>query len=414
MLPRRQGRVFRRCRSCSRTITSQVKRCDHISEDGRECGGDIGWVYVLDVAIPGSSRRRRRVRSGFATKAEALTALRAAQHADATGRLVEPTRVSVSDYLDTWLAATRSRIGDDLTSTGWRDYEIHVRRHIVPGIGDIPLQALDRNQVKAFYAWLQDGHSSRNGKKPSPKTVHNVHLTLHRALEDAVADSLIPRNPAQGTRHAPRRQQEMQTWDTDQLRAFLNATVDDSLFPLWRLTAMTGMRRGEVLGLKWDDLSASNSTLTVRRQWKRGEQGLVLAPPKTDRGLRTIDVDAETLVVLKEWRKRQLGERLAYEGEWHNDGFIFTRTDGRRQDPDVVSQRFDRIVARLRLPPMRFHDLRHTHATLLLLAGVPAHVVAMRLGHRSVAFTLQQYAHVLPQQQAEAVERLAARLGPAI
>lgn len=364
----------------------------------------------MDVAVPGSSRRRRRVRSGFATKAEALAALREAQHDDYKGRLVEPTRVSVAEYLDSWLATTRSRIGDDLTSTGWRDYEIHVRRHIVPGIGDIPLQALDRNGVKAFYGWLQDGNTSGKGRKPSLKTVHNVHLTLHRAMEDAVADSLIPRNPTQGTRQAPRRQQEMLTWDTLQLRSFLDATVDDRLFPLWRLTAMTGMRRGEVLGLKWDDLSISNSTLTVRRQWKRGERGLVLAPPKTDRGLRTIDIDAVTLGVLRDWRKNQLGERLAHEGDWDDDGFVFTRPDGRRQDPDVVSQRFDRLVTRLRLPPVRFHDLRHTHATLLLLAGVPPHVVSMRLGHRSVAFTLQQYAHVLPQQQAEAVERLATRL----
>lgn len=225
-----------------------------------------------------------------------------------------------------------------------------------------------------------------------------------------MVDGLIPRNPASGARKAPKRRPEMLTWDEDQLRRFLKVTEQDRLFPVWRLTAMSGMRRGEVLGLRWDDLDERASTLTLKRQWKRGERGLVLAPPKTDQGRRTIDIDAETVTVLKRWRRAQLEERMAYDGDWQDSGFMFTRNDGRPHDVDVVSQRFDRLVARAGLPPVRYHDLRHTHATLLLLSGVPPHVVSLRLGHRSVAFTLQQYAHVLPQQQADAVARLAARL----
>jgi integrase len=274
----------------------------------------------------------------------------------------------------------------------------------------VPLQAINRNQVKAFYAWVQEGNSSRNGRRPSAKTVHNIHLTLHRALEDAVEDGLIVRNPASGARSAPKSRAEMLTWTEDELRTFLEATVDDRLYPLWCLTSMSGMRRGEALGLRWDDLDFKASTVTVNRQWKRGERGLILAPPKTERSRRTIDIDNETMSVIKQWRRAQLEERMAYEGDWQDAGFIFTRKDGRLSDPDVTSQRFDKIVTRLGLKPVRFHDLRHTHATLLLLTGVPPHVVSMRLGHRSVAFTLQQYAHVLPQQQAEAVARLAERI----
>jgi integrase len=202
----------------------------------------------------------------------------------------------------------------------------------------------------------------------------------------------------------------MMTWDTDQLRVFLEATSEDRHFPLWRLTAMTGMRRGEVLGLRWDDVDFKASTVTVNRQRSRGERAVVVSPPKTDRGRRTIDIDGETALVLREWRRRQLEERVAYEGEWQDTGLIFTRKDGSPPDPDVTSQRFVRLVARTGLPRIRIHDLRHTHATLLLLAGVPPHVVSMRLGHRNVAFTLQRYAHVLPQQQADAVKHLAAQL----
>lgn len=176
---------------------------------------------------------------------------------------------------------------------------IHVRRHISPGLGDVQLQALNRNQIKAFYAWVQDGNSSRGRRRTSAKTVYNIHLTLHRALEDAVEDGLLIRNPATGARKAPKSQGEMLTWTEDQVCAFLAAMEDDRLYPLWCLTAMSGMRRGEVLGLRWDDLDPKAATISVNRQWKRGERGLVLAPPKTDRARRSIDVDSETVAVLK-------------------------------------------------------------------------------------------------------------------
>ena len=410
---RREGSVYRRCRSCGRNVAPAAKRCDQPLEDGSTCGGEVAWAFIVDVGAPGAKRRSRRRESGFATKQEALAALQEVQEAERAGKLVEPSRITVEDYLDQWLAAVRSRIGDGLSSTGWRDYEIHVRRHIIPGIGDVGVQALNRNQVKAFYAWVQDGNSSRAGRRPAAKTVHNIHLTLHRALEDAVEDGLIVRNPASGTRSAPTGRPEMLTWTEDELRTFLEATAGDRLYPLWCLTAMSGMRRGEALGLRWGDVDFKAATITVNRQWKRGERGLVLAPPKSDRGRRTIDIDEETLAAVKGWRRAQLEERMAYDGDWQDTGFIFTRKDGTLSDPDVISQSFDKLVARLGLKPVRFHDMRHTHATLLLLAGVPPHVVSMRLGHRSVAFTLQQYAHVLPQQQAEAAERLAERIyGP--
>lgn len=407
---RREGGLFRRCRTCGQRVPAPTKTCPHIDETGNPCGGEVAWGFVVDVAPPGAARRKRVTRSGFPTKKEALAAMREVQETDAIGRLVEPTRMTVGDYLTSWLTASRSRIGHDLSASGWRDYEIHVRRHIVPGLGDVPLQALDRTRVKAFYGWVQDGNSSRGGRRPSPKTVHNIHLTLHRALEDATEDALIARNPAAGARSAPKKRQEMLTWNEDQLRTFLELVNEDRLYPLWHLTAMSGMRRGEILGLRWDDLELKNSTVTINRQWKRGEKGIVIAPPKTERARRTIDIDTETLAALKEWRRVQLEERVAYDGEWQESDYVFTRPDGRPHDVDVVSQRFDRLVARLELPPVRYHDLRHTHATLLLSIGVPPHVVSMRLGHTSVAFTLQQYAHVLPQQQAEAVERLAGRL----
>lgn len=156
----------------------------------------------------------------------------------------------------------------------------------------------------------------------------------------------------------------------DQLRHFFEATFEDRLFPLWRLTAMTGMRRGEVLGLRWEDVDFRALTVTVNRQRSRGEGGVVVSPPKTDRGRRSIDIDRETVSVLKEWRRVQLEERMAFEGGWLETGLIFTKKNGAAFDPDVASQRFDRMAKDAELPRIRFHDLRHTHATLLLLAGV--------------------------------------------
>jgi integrase len=317
-----------------------------------------------------------------------------------------PAAELVSDYLDAWLLASRRRIGGDLKSSTWRAYKLHIERHLKPRLHG-KLIDLDRAMLGAVYDELEETGAVRSNRGLSRKTVWNIHLTLHRALEDAVRDGLLTRNPADGAYTKPKTHVETRAWDAEELGTFIRATADDRLAALWRVAAMTGMRRGEILGLRWIDVDIDQGTLAVVQARVRGDGAVETTSPKTDRGRRSIDVDPITVNHLKRHRKRQIADRLETGPAWTETDLVFTRTDGVPLDPDVVSQTFNRIVKDTELHRIRFHDLRHTQATLGLKSGEPAHVVSRRLGHASEAFTLKQYAHVLPGQQREAALRFA-------
>jgi integrase len=188
----------------------------------------------------------------------------------------------------------------------------------------------------------------------------------------------------------------------------LTGIRDHELFPLLRLAATTGMRRGEVLGLRWRDVDLQRGVLQVVQQRVRGADALTYGPPKTSRGRRRIDLDPATVSAPREHRRRQLEDRLAFGPGYIDADLVFARADGSPLDPDVVSRSFERLARRVGLTPIRFHDLRHTHATLALAAGIHPKVVQERLGHSSVSITLDLYSHAVPAMQADAASRIAA------
>jgi integrase len=194
----------------------------------------------------------------------------------------------------------------------------------------------------------------------------------------------------------------MRVWMPAQLRQFLEEIDDHRLAPAFFLAANTGMRRGEVLGLRWDDVDLDAARISVRHAVLNVAYELILADVKTKTSRRTIDLDAWTVAVLPAGRKAQLEERLALGRRLEDDGIVFAALEGGPTHPDLFSQIFDRHVAKSTLPRIRLHDLRHTHASILLKAGVPVKVVSERLGHSSPAFTVTVYQHVLPGMQADA------------
>lgn len=363
------------------------------------------WAYVVDVALPGE-KRKQKTKSGFPTKKAALAAMQEVQVAVTRGSYLEPSKLTLAEYLTDWLVSIRR----ELQPGTFDSYELHCRRYIVPSLGGVPLRSLTRTRVKAFYADLStEGRVRRQGGL-STKTVHNIHLTLRKALNDAVEDSLISQNPAAGAHRLSSARPEPDTWTPAQLRQFLDYVEGDRLAAAWRLAAMTGMRRGEVLGLRWQDADLENGRVSVRQQLVKANGSVAFGQPKTAKGRRSLVIDEGTRRSLREHRRRCAEERLRFGPGYVEQGLVFTREDGSPLDPDTFSQRFLLLSRRARLPAIKFHGLRHTHATHALVAGVHPKVVQERLGHSSITVTLDTYSHAVPSLETEAADRIAAVL----
>lgn len=365
------------------------------------------WSVVVEVGRdPDTGRRVRKWHSGFRTKREAERARTEILGRLDRGTYVEPDRRTLGAYLDQdWLPAMRARV----RASTWDSYARNVRLHINPGLGALALQALTPAKLNEFYgALLEDGR--RNGEGGlSPKTVRYVHGILRKALGDAVRWTLVPRNvadyadPPSARASAP----QMKTWNADEVAAFLSHTAEDRLHAAWVLAATTGMRRGEILGLRWTDVDLNATRLSVQQTLVSVAYKVEFSTPKTARGRRSLALDATTVEALRTYRKGQLEERMAWGPAYEESGLVFTREDGRPIHPDRFTQMFDKHVKDAGLPRIRLHDLRHTYATLALAAGVHPKVVSERLGHATVAFTLDVYSHAVPALQEDAAERVA-------
>jgi integrase len=273
-------------------------------------------------------------------------------------------------------------------------------RHINPLIGHVPLHRVTAADLDALYAALLD-HGRVDGNGLAPKTVLNIHQILRAALRDAFNRGLVTRNEAL-LAHAPKLRHRFSNkpnaWTALQLATFLESSRSHRLWPAIYVAATTGMRRGEVLGLRWGDVDLNRCRLSVHRTIIAIAYETAESTVKTRNSRRVIDLAADTIAVLRTWRDLQLTEGHTV----NDDQLVFCRADGRPLHPHSLSQTFERLSSRSGQPVIRLHDLRHTHATLLLKAGVPLKVVSERLGHATPAFTMAVYQHVLPGMQAEA------------
>lgn len=372
--------------------------------EGRVFKRGSSWAFTVDVNPPGAPRQQRS-KAGFATKALALQGMHDVQESVVVGRYIAPSRLTVGHYLlEMWLPAVRSSV----RPSTWDSYESYLRLHVVPRIGDQLLQTINRGQLRILYGQLeQSGRLRAPYGGLSRKTVHNIHITLLKAFGDAVEDQLMVRNPAIRAHRADNDRPPMRTWNALQARRFLNAVGDDRLFGLWRLAISTGMRRAELCGVRWEDVNLEHQMLAVVQTRLKAGGTTYFAGPKTQRSRRTIALDDVTVDVLRRHKVRQSAERLALGPAYDDHDLLFCFADGKPLDPDGLGLRFQRHIRESGLPRIRFHDLRHTHATLGLAAGVHAKVMQERLGHSSVAFTLDIYSHALPTMQTDAADKMA-------
>jgi integrase len=344
------------------------------------------------------------MRGGFRTKRECEAALGEVLSALRSGAFVEASRRTVRSFLlDEWLPVVQPA----LRATTWSTYRTHMESYVIPILGDVELQRLTPAQLGGLYRkLLKDGRRRRSGGL-SPKTVQNTHRALHRALRDAVRWGYVVRNVADAVDPPKSKQTEMKFWTPPDLRTFLASVEADRLYAAWVLTATTGMRRGELAGIRWSDVDFETGRVHVREARVMADSEVVISEPKTQRGRRRIALDRRTLSALRTWQKRQSEERQLVGHGYIDSGMVFTQPDGAAIMPYLFTDWFEAHVKRLGLPRIRLHDLRHSYASAALAAGVPAKVVSERLGHANIGITMDTYSHVVPALDQDAADTVA-------
>jgi len=365
--------------------------------------GNRYYAVIYEGTDPVNGRERHRWYPGGGTRKEAERLLTELVKRNHDGDYRAPERITLGTYLvERWLPTKKAQLRPSTFDSYRRNTEIHV----IPRIGPIPLQRLTPEDLDSFYAdLLVDGRRNGAGGGLAPKTVRYIHGMIRKALADACRKGTVVRNVAdlaEAPKPSAGSKREMRVWTAEQLRQFLAEIDGHRLHPAFFLAANTGMRRGEVLGLQWRDVAIDSGRLSVRHAVLNVAYELVTSDVKTATSRRVIDLEPRTVGVLRSWRRAQREERMALGLRPDEDGLVFAQPDGSPIHPDLFSQTFDRHLVKSALPRIRLHDLRHTHASILLAAGVPVKVVSERLGHSSPAFTMSVYQHVLPGMQADA------------
>jgi len=306
------------------------------------------------------------------------------------------TQTSVSAYLEEWLKVIPMTVRPK-TAT---QYAQIVHQHICPSLGKTKLKDLRPDMIQSLYnAKLSDGIGAR--------TVSLIHAVLHKALNYALKMGMIVRNPADAVTKPKSRRAEMHTLDDTQARNFLLAAQESRLYALYHVAISTGLRIGELLGLKWSDLDWTTHKISVQRQLQRlTGKGLVFSEPKTRAGRRVIVLGKSTINVLHEHFDDQFEERKQADKEWNKLDLIFVSSEGTPLDQRNVTRDYKEILKKAGCPEIRFHDLRHTAASLMLQQNVHPKVVQERLGHSDISLTLNTYSHVMPGMQEEAASKM--------
>ena len=358
------------------------------------------WTAVVEAGRDPVSGRRKQLKKTFRTRAEAVNWRTKTLHELNTGAYIEAAKDALDVYLSNWLITIRPTV----KPATYERYRQIVSGHLIPVLGAVPLAKLSPVHIQQLYA-------SKLAEGLSPSTVSIYYQVLHRALEQAVKWQMLYRNPCDGV-DAPRPvDMEMKTWNAEQVRAFLVGSSEDSLCALWRLAVTTGMRRGEMLALRWADVDLDRGEIYVRRTLTRGEHGLMFGEPKSAKGKRSIAITQSSVAELQKHCRRQAERRLQVGPLWDDTDLVFERGNGRVLHGNVVGNRFRNLTKKLGLPRIRFHDLRHTAATLMLANGEHPKIVQERLGHSDISMTLNKYSHVTMGMQRDAADRLDAMLG---
>jgi integrase len=324
------------------------------------------------------------------------------------GTLVEPTKLTVADYLHSWISAAEAVSISPKTAERYRQL---IEGQIVPHLGALPLQKMKGAHIAEWHAKVlkEGGHG---GAALSPRTVQHAHRVLHKALSDAMKRELLLRNPA-GLAPPPKvATEEMKILGADQVRVVLAAMRDTVIYPQIVLLLSTGMRRGEVMCLQWRDVDLDGKKIQIDRAIEKTRKGLRVKSPKTRNGRRLVALPDAAVAVLRQHRKAQLELRMALGvGRLPDDAFIFGTIEGQARDPDRLTQDWKRFTAVRNLPKVTLQALRHSHASALIASGTDPLTVSRRLGHGSPTVTMSVYAHLFDRGDEVAAKAIDAIFG---
>jgi integrase len=368
------------------------------------------YSYVVRERDARTGKSKPRWVGGFRTRKDAERARDAARHAVNRGTYVAPQDLTVSAWLDRWITGHEVELKPSTAAS----YRAQIDRNLKPVIGHERLQSLSPSSLTVIWRTMFES-GGQAGKPLSVRTVQYARSILRRALNDAVTERVLEVNPVVGSK-CPKADGKPQhtTWTGEQVKAFLDHLGEERWAPLWHLATATGMRRGELMGLRWADVDLDAAVVSVERSATQVGRDRVTTTPKNHER-RKIAIDPHTVSVLRTWRTTQAAERLAWGPAYVDvEGLVFTWEDGSPVLPDYVTKALGRlqlvVAPRLvevelePLPRVTVHELRHSHATILLRAGVPVHIVAKRLGHKDPSVTLNVYADVIPDDDTSAVD----------
>lgn len=367
------------------------------------------WAIILDIPDPRTGKRRRKWHSFKGTKRQAQIESARLISIVQDGNYLEPSKTTLATYLARWLDHVRSQV----TPKSHERYSGIVNQNIIPALGSVHLPKLKPAQISATYvAALANGRRDGTGGL-APRTVGHMHRVLKQALGQAVRWELLTRNPADAVDPPKVDWKPMQTYDVPQTAELIEAVRDTPLLVPALLAVLCGLRRGEVCALRWRNVDLVTAQISVVESLEQTKAGLRFKSPKSGKG-RTVALSATMVEELRAHRVKRAQELLRLGVRLSDDDLVISHADGSVISPIYVSQHWARTIRTTELAHLRFHDLRHAHATHLLANGVHPKVASERLGHSKVGITLDLYSHVIPGMQEDAALMVDAALKSAM
>ncbi|CEG31417.1 site-specific integrase [Peribacillus simplex] len=361
----------------------------HVRKEGKS------WYYAIDMGKDSSGKRQIKKKRGFKTEKEAKNALAALMTDINKGNYVEPSKLSYSVYIDDWLKDKKISV----KKSTHESYKALIEKHIIPALGDTKLSDITSRQIQSF---IRDLFLT---EELSDESIQKIYMIVKNSLNSAVKFELLAKNVCEKVERPKVQKKEMKVWDVEEIQHFLKVAEGDHSYMLFHLAVTTGMRMSEILGLRWKNVDLDNGVIYVKEQLERYSHNFTNV--KTKASNRNISISETTVQALRKQRKMILQEKLMSSSEEYKDlNLVCPTSVGTPYLPSNLSKIFKRLTKTSGNKPIRFHDLRHSFATMLLSQSVNPKIVSEILGHSSSKITLDVYTHILPNMQKDTAKQL--------